>query len=139
MNRTFIEVPQFSRKWQELGLTDENLKALEEELLNDPKAGVAIQGTGGIRKIRIPMENKGKGKRGGARVIYVDIELKETIYFINVYTKDEKDDLTEEEKKISAGTVIYGIYLSIKNGSFTNAYLILNANYGKKLFSVIVS
>lgn len=48
MNRTFIEVPQFSRKWQELGLTDENLKALEEELLNDPKAGVAIQGTGGI-------------------------------------------------------------------------------------------
>ena len=45
------------------------------------------------------MENKGKGKRGGARVIYVDIELKETIYFINVYTKDEKDDLTEEEKK----------------------------------------
>lgn len=99
MNRTFIEVPQFSRKWQELGLTDENLKALEEELLNDPKAGVGIQGTGGIRKIRIPMENKGKGKRGGARVIYVDIELKETIYFINVYTKDEKDDLTEEEKK----------------------------------------
>ena len=55
MNRTFIEVPQSSRKWQELGLTDENLKALEEELLNDPKAGVAIQGTGGIRKIRIPM------------------------------------------------------------------------------------
>ena len=51
------------------------------------------------RKIRIPIENKGKGKRSGARVIYVDIELKETIYFINVYTKDEKDDLTEEEKK----------------------------------------
>lgn len=99
MNRTFIEVPQFTKKWQALGLTDDNLKALEEELLNDPKAGDAIKGTGGIRKIRIPMENRGKGKRGGARVIYVDIELKETIYFINVYTKDEKDDLTEEEKK----------------------------------------
>lgn len=45
------------------------------------------------------MDNKGKGKRSGARVIYVDVELKETIYFINVYTKDEKDDLTEDEKK----------------------------------------
>lgn len=45
------------------------------------------------------MENKGKGTRGGARVIYVDIELKETIYFVNVYAKDEQDDLTEEEKK----------------------------------------
>lgn len=33
------------------------------------------------------------------KVIYVDIELKETIYFINVYAKNEKDDLTEEEKK----------------------------------------
>lgn len=52
-----------------------------------PKDGDAIQGTGGLRKIRIPMENKGKGKRGGARVIYVDIEIKEIIYFINVYTK----------------------------------------------------
>ncbi len=99
MNRTFIEVPQFTKKWQLLGLTDDDLKALEEELLNNPKAGDVIKGTGGIRKIRIPIENKGKGKRSGARVIYVDIELKETIYFINVYTKDEKDDLTEEEKK----------------------------------------
>ena len=35
----------------------------------------------------------------GARVIYVDIEVKETVYFINVYTKNEKDDLTEDEKK----------------------------------------
>lgn len=31
MNRTFIEVPQFTKKWQLLGLTDDDLKALEEE------------------------------------------------------------------------------------------------------------
>lgn len=99
MNRTFIEVPTFTKKWSELGLTDKEFKALEEVLLKDPKAEAAIQGTGGIRKIRVPMENKGKGKRGGARVIYIDIEVKETIYFLNVYTKDEKDDLTEDEKK----------------------------------------
>lgn len=63
----------------------------------NPKAGDAIQGTGGIRKIRIPLDQH--GKRGGGRVIYVDIELKETIYFINVYAKNEKDDLTEDERK----------------------------------------
>ncbi len=97
MKRTFIEVPTFTRKWKELGLTDENLRELENILLDNPKAGNAIQGTAGIRKIRIPLENT--GKRGGGRVIYVDIELKETIYFINVYTKNEKDDLTEDEKK----------------------------------------
>lgn len=99
MDRTFIEVPMFTRKWYSLGLTDDNLKDLQEELLKNPKAGDVIKGTGGLRKIRIPMEYKGKGTRGGARVIYVDIELKETIYFVNVYTKDEQDDLTEEEKK----------------------------------------
>lgn len=97
MNRTFIEVPIFTRKWKELGLTDENLRELENILLENPKSGDVIQGTGGIRKIRISANDK--GKRGGARVIYVDIELKETIYFINVYTKNEKDDLTEEEKR----------------------------------------
>ena len=99
MKRTFIEVPTFVKKWHELGLTDDDLRKLQNELLENPKSGSAIQGTGGLRKIRITMDNKGKGKRGGARVLYVDIELKERIYFINVYSKDEKDDLTEEEKK----------------------------------------
>lgn len=97
MNRTFIEVPIFTNRWKELGLTDENLRELEAILLENPKAGDAIQGTGGIRKIRIPVGNT--GKRGGGRVIYVDIEIKETIYFINVYAKNEKEDLTEDEKK----------------------------------------
>ena len=97
MNRTFIEVPIVTNRWKELGLNDENLRELETILLENPKAGDAIQGTGGIRKIRIPVGNT--GKRGGGRVIYVDIEIKETIYFINVYAKNEKDDLTEDEKK----------------------------------------
>lgn len=97
MNRTFKEVPMFTKKWELLGLTDEDLRALENILLENPKFGDTIQGTGGIRKIRIPLENT--GKRSGGRVIYVDIEVKETIYFINVYAKNEKDDLTEEEKK----------------------------------------
>lgn len=97
MKRTFIEVPMFTKKRKELGLTDENLRDLENVLLENPKAVDTIQGTGGLRKIRIPLENT--GKRGGGRVLYVDIELKETIYFVNVYTKNEKDDLTEDEKK----------------------------------------
>lgn len=43
---------------------------------------------------------KDAGKRGGARVIYVDIEVKECIYLLNVYAKNEKNDLTEKEKKV---------------------------------------
>lgn len=99
MTRTFIETPTFTAKWQDLGLTDKNLKDLQEILLENPKLGDTISHTGGLRKIRIPMENKGKGKRSGARVIYIDVDIKETIYLINVYTKDEKADLTPDEKK----------------------------------------
>lgn len=53
---------------------------------------------GGIRKIRIPLEDT--GKQGGGRVIYVDIELKECIYLLDIYTKKEKTDLTNEERKM---------------------------------------
>lgn len=98
MIRTFIEVPAFTEKWRNLGLTDDDLKTLEEILLKNPKMGEAIQGTGGIRKIRIPMHDT--GKRGGARVIYVDVEVKECIYLLNVYAKNEKTDLTEKEKRV---------------------------------------
>ncbi len=98
MNRTFKEVPSFTAKWRSLGLSDEDLRTLENILLKDPKMGDAIQGTGGLRKIRIPMHDT--GKRGGGRVIYVDIEVKECIYLIDVYTKKEQTDLTEKEKKM---------------------------------------
>lgn len=50
MTRTFIEVPIFTKKWKELGFTDENLRELQKVLLDDPKAGDAIQGTGGLQK-----------------------------------------------------------------------------------------
>lgn len=65
MKCIFIEVPMFTKKWKELGLTDENLRELQNILLENPKAGNAIQGTGGLRKIRIPLDQH--GKRGGDR------------------------------------------------------------------------
>ena len=99
MYQTFKEVPSFTEKWYTLGLTDEDLRDLENILLRNPKIGDAIPGTGGIRKIRIPVENI--GKRGGGRVIYVDIEVKESIYLLNVYVKNEKTDLTKKKRKCS--------------------------------------
>ncbi|MBR0512034.1 MAG: addiction module toxin RelE, partial [Ruminococcus sp.] len=67
MERTFIEVPSFTKKWYALGLTNDDLIALQNAILQDPKgAGALIPGTGSMRKIRVPL--KGHGKRGGARV-----------------------------------------------------------------------
>lgn len=98
MTRTFKEVESFTKKWKSLGLNDDDLLVLQELLLRDPKIGDVIPGTGGIRKVRIPID--GIGKRSGGRVIYIDIEVKECIYLLDIYAKNEKIDLTEKEKNL---------------------------------------
>ena len=103
MTRTFVETPIFTRKWFDLGLTDDDLSALQRVLLDNPKTGRVIKGTGCLRKIRI--NYNGHGKRGGARVIYVDVEVRSRIHLINVYSKGEKDDLTEAERKAIVAVV----------------------------------
>lgn len=96
MTRTFKEMESFTRKWKSLGLDDDDLKNLQETLLKDPKIGDVIPGASGIRKLRISVDDI--GKRSGGRVIYIDIEIKECIYLLDVYEKNEKTDLTEKEK-----------------------------------------
>lgn len=98
MIRTFKEMESFTRKWKDLGLGEDDLVVLQELLLRDPKVGDVIPGASGIRKVRIPVD--GIGKRSGGRVIYIDIEIKESIYLLDVYMKNEKIDLSEKEKKL---------------------------------------
>ena len=96
MNRTFIEVPMFTKKWHELGLTDDDLRLLQEELLKNPKSGAVMQGTGGLRKLRFAFP--GRGKSGSCRVLYIDFVIDESIYFIFAYLKSEMDNLSREER-----------------------------------------
>lgn len=58
--RTFIEVPLFTRRWKEIGLSDDELLALQIMLLKDPESGPVMESTGGIRKVRFPVANRGK-------------------------------------------------------------------------------
>ena len=90
-------MPEFTRKWAEMGLTDDDLKELELYLTKYPESGRLIQGTGGLRKIRWNMPNR--GTRGGIRILYVDFEFQERAYLITTYSKTEKDDLTQDQKK----------------------------------------
>ena len=96
MTRTFVELPLFRSKWKSLGLDDNDLKRLQEEILLDPKTGVVMKETGGIRKMRFAFEHRGKS--GSIRVIYVDFEIYEKIYLLTAYPKNEKDNLTKAER-----------------------------------------
>ena len=94
--RGFIESPRFHRRWFELGFTEDDLLKLELTLLDDPKIGPVMQETGGLRKMRYAFE--GRGKSGSVRVLYVDFEEHERILLLNVFSKDEKENLTKSER-----------------------------------------
>lgn len=96
MERLFIELPQFSHCWKNMGLNDDDLHRLQNEILNNPDVGVVMKGTGGLRKMRFSFDDRGKS--GSTRVCYVDIVVKETIFLVTAYPKNEKDNLSKEER-----------------------------------------
>lgn len=98
MKREFIMLPEFDKWWVNIGLNDDDLMELQDELLINPEKGDLVSGTGGLRKIRFKVP--GKGKRGGARAVYVDFAFYGKVYLINVYSKNEKLNLTDAEKKM---------------------------------------
>ena len=104
MTREFVMMPEFDRQWQKFGLCDNELRQLQEVLLENPKAGKVIRGTKGLRKIRIAF--KGQGKSGSGRVAYVDFTIHEVIYLITAYSKNEKDNLSPSERNEIAKIIV---------------------------------
>lgn len=94
----FIEAPAFTRHVHEY-LDDAGFVALQERLMASPASGDVMPGTGGFRKMRWADPRRGKGRRGGLRIIYFYFESERQIWLMTVYGKDEAADLTPKEKK----------------------------------------
>lgn len=94
--RMFIELTPFVKAWEAMNMNDSDLRRLESLILSNPEGGDIIQGSGGARKIRFQAQGS-KGKRGGARVIYVDFFRSERVYLITAYPKSEKSNLSPRE------------------------------------------
>jgi hypothetical protein len=91
-----VETSIFHRRVQRL-LTEDEYQLFREELARRPDWGPVMRGSGGIRKVR--WAAKGRGKRGGARVIYYWATAQDQILLLFIYTKNEQDDLTHEQLK----------------------------------------
>lgn len=94
----FVETRVFTARASKR-LDDDALRGLQSELLHDPEKGAVVPGCGGLRKVRVADEKRAKGKRGGSRVLYVYMPEADRIDLITIYGKNEKDDLTPEEKR----------------------------------------
>jgi hypothetical protein len=97
VERNFIETTFFTKQWLDLSLDDDALLLLQNRLMKNPGAGSVIMDTGGARKYRFLLP--GKGTRGGARVIYVNVVRDKDIHLLFCYAKARQDDLTAEQKK----------------------------------------
>jgi len=94
----FVELPPFER-YRSTYIDDDEFLALQNLLMNRPDAGDPIPETRGLRKLRFADERRGKGKRGGLRVIYYWWVAGLQFWLFTIYDKDEMPDLTPQQRK----------------------------------------
>jgi mRNA-degrading endonuclease RelE of RelBE toxin-antitoxin system len=86
----FIELPNFTRHVHSY-LSDESYQGLQTYLMYYPDAGALVPASGECRKIRWGME--GRGKRGGARIIYYWQRANDEIWMLTIYSKNEEENI----------------------------------------------
>ncbi|MBC7950448.1 MAG: type II toxin-antitoxin system RelE/ParE family toxin [Rhodospirillaceae bacterium] len=99
---TIVETSVFTRRVEKL-LNAEEREALVDYLAANPEAGDVMEDLGGIRKVRFAA--KGKGKSGGARVIYFYHSDATPLYALTIYAKNEKADLSGDDRKAMRAVV----------------------------------
>ena len=94
----FFESPAFSRHYREY-LSDDEYRLLQAALSANPTMGDVMPGTGGFRKVRWADPRRGKGRRGGLRLIYYSFLAENQIWLMTIYDKSEMADLSAAERK----------------------------------------
>ena len=94
----FIETPAFTRYFSSY-LNDDEYRELQNRLAAGPELGDVMPATGGFRKLRWAEPRRGKGRRGGLRVIYYYFPGEQQIWLMTLYGKDEASDLTAKQRQ----------------------------------------
>lgn len=90
-----VETPEFLSAARKL-MSDEERILLVDYLAYNPMAGDLVPGTGGVRKLRWGLE--GRGKRGGARVIYFHHDAGMPLFALTAFAKNERADLSQQDR-----------------------------------------
>lgn len=92
---TVVETPEFISATRKL-MTDDERALLVDYLAYNPGSGELIPGTGGVRKLRWGLE--GRGKRGGARIIYFYHDAGIPLFALTAYAKNVQADLSQRDR-----------------------------------------
>ncbi len=93
----FVEAPAFTR-FRENYLDDDDYAELQQYMARNPEAGDIMPGAGGIRRLRWRDQRRGKGRRGGLRIIYYCFLSEQEMWLLALYDKNEAVDLTKKER-----------------------------------------
>ena len=91
-----VETSVFTKRVLDI-LSDDEYKELQTFVAANPAAGDVIPGSNGLRKLRWSI--KGKGKRGGTRIIYYWLKPKDTVLMLFMFKKNEQSNLTMDQLK----------------------------------------
>jgi hypothetical protein len=94
-----IESSEFTQAVKTYFGNDDYYADFQSELASQPDKGSVIPGASPLRKLRWGDKRRGMGKRGGLRIVYIHIPELAVLFMLDVYGKDESDDLTSNEKK----------------------------------------
>ena len=95
MMLTVVELPEYLRQAAKV-LDAGERSAIVDHLATHPKAGVLIEGTGGVRKLRWGRDSRGKS--GGVRIVYYFHSEAMPLYLLTLFTKGDKADLSKAER-----------------------------------------
>ena len=90
-----VETSEFLCATRKL-MTDDERALLVDYLAYNPTSGDLVPGTGGVRKLRWGLE--GRGKRGGARVVYFHHDAGMPLFALTAYAKNERADLSQQDR-----------------------------------------
>ena len=94
--QTVVETEAYLRAAKDAGMSADDLTAAVDLVADSPEAGDVMQGTGGVRKIRLA--GRGKGKSGGYRIVYYFRGGDIPVFLLTVFGKGEKANLTQGER-----------------------------------------
>jgi hypothetical protein len=96
ISRKFVESSNFQIQLK--GLDQDLLRQIQLAILKDPEAGDLIEGTGGVRKMR--MAKAGSGKSGGYRVLYLNLAKRGICHLLLIFSKGKMGNISATEKKV---------------------------------------
>lgn len=95
LNRSFVELESFKKSWKELGLSEGDLRELQNLILTYPEAAIPLGSN--VFKIRFSPSSLNKGKDTSTRIIYIDIIKDSLIYLVDAFSKSSEQNISSKE------------------------------------------